>query len=227
MNALPRSHQILKEAETAAESYQSPVQKLRENKENQKKELVAKISELSQKGMTVAEIAKTLNVPYSKVHYISRSKKEINQNLTYNVKKSHKNDRTRQDRQDSPAQELLQETLGLVSDRTDGAVLRVLKIESIRPFFMNPVKWCDPLKLKKYMCLWESGANFPPIEVVEQLPEQLKGFDAGRAAELFGEAMAKQLDEQRDLIVMDGHHRWLSAYLIGKHTITAWVTVNA
>lgn len=176
LNALPRSHQILKEAETAAESYQSPVQKLRENKENQKKELVAKISELSQKGMTVAEIAKTLNVPYSKVHYISRSKKEINQNLTYNVKKSHKNDRTRQDRQDSPAQELLQETLGLVSDRTDGAVLRVLKIESIRPFFMNPVKWCDPLKLKKYMCLWESGANFPPIEVVEQLPEQLKAL---------------------------------------------------
>jgi hypothetical protein len=121
---------------------------------------------------------------------------------------------------------LCQEATELSQKREDGAVLRILKIEDLKPYFQNPVKWCDPEKLKSYMSLWDSGVKFPPIEVVEELPEPLKDFNYNRAVEVWGEAMAKRLLLRRELVVMDGHHRWFSAYLVGEKTITAWVTTE-
>jgi hypothetical protein len=120
----------------------------------------------------------------------------------------------------------MQETTELGQKREDGAVLRILKIEELKPYFQNPVKWCDPEKLKNYMSLWKSGIKFPPVEVVEELPEHLKNFDYNRAVEVLGETMAKRLNAERELIIMDGHHRWFSAYLVGEKTITAWVTTE-
>jgi len=120
----------------------------------------------------------------------------------------------------------MQEATELSQKREDGAVLRILKIEDLKSYFQNPVKWCDPEKLKSYMSLWDSGVKFPPIEVVEELPEPLKDFNYNRAVEVWGEAMAKRLLLRRELVVMDGHHRWFSAYLVGEKTITAWVTIE-
>jgi hypothetical protein len=73
------------------------------------------------------------------------------------------------------------------------------------------------------MSLWKSGVKFPPIEVVEELPENFKDFNYNQAVEVWGEAMAKRLQAERKLVVMDSHHRWFSPHLVGEKTIRTWV----
>lgn len=108
--------------------------------------------------------------------------------------------------------------------REDRAEIRPLKVEDLKPYFENPVKWCDPTKLKRFIQLWESAESFPPIEVVEELPKELKHFHYGSAVEVLGEPMAKRLNSERIYTITDGHHRWFSAYLTGHKTIMVRVT---
>lgn len=80
--------------------------------------------------------------------------------------------------------------------REDGAVLTLLDIADLFPFFLNPVKWCSPSKLMQYKKLIEEGVEFSPIVVCR---------------------------ENERLVVYDGHHRWLASYLAGREKIYAWV----
>ncbi len=110
--------------------------------------------------------------------------------------------------------------------RKDGAELKLLNVEDLKPFFLNPVKWCDPEKLRRLIKLWDSDHDLPPIEVVEEAPEEMKTFNYDQAVEVFGKPMANRLNEIRTYTIKDGHHRWLAAYLSGRKTIRCWVILD-